>query len=83
MKQTWTIARREFHGYFDQPTAYLLIVAFLSLALFLSFRTIYATSLATLRPLFDLLPWLFVVFVPAVTMRSLAEERRNGSHLFH
>lgn len=77
MKQVWTIARRELRGYFDYPTAYILIVAFLALGLFLAFRTIYAQRIATLRPFFDLLPWLMAMFVPAITMRSLAEERRS------
>ncbi len=77
MKNMWTVARRELRGYFDQPTAYVLIVAFLAITLFLAFRTMYASSVASLRPIFDLLPILFAVFVPAATMRSLAEERRG------
>lgn len=79
MRQTWRVARHEFRSYFDHPTAYILVVAFLVLALFMAFRSIFAAGAATLRPLFDLLPWLFAVFVPAITMRSLAEERRSGT----
>jgi ABC-2 type transport system permease protein len=79
VKQTWRVARREFRSYFDHPTAYILVVAFLVLALFLSFRSIFTSGAASLRPLFDLLPWLLAVFVPAITMRSLAEERRSGT----
>ena len=75
--RTWTIARQELRSYFDQPTAYVLVVAFLALSLFLLFRTMYATSVASLRPLFDLLPVIFAVFIPSATMRSLAEERRG------
>lgn len=75
----WTIAKGELRGYFDHPTAYLLSVAFLGLSLFLCFRTLYASGAASLRPLFDLLPVLFAVFIPAATMRSLAEERRSGT----
>jgi ABC-type uncharacterized transport system involved in gliding motility auxiliary subunit/ABC-type transport system involved in multi-copper enzyme maturation permease subunit len=77
MSRIVTIARRELRGYFDQPTAYVLIVAFLGITLFLAYRTMYAASIASLRPIFDLLPVLFAVFVPAATMRSLAEERRG------
>jgi ABC-type transport system involved in multi-copper enzyme maturation permease subunit/ABC-type uncharacterized transport system involved in gliding motility auxiliary subunit len=77
MRGIWTVARRELRGYFDQPTAYVLIVAFLGVTLFLAFRTIYASGVASLRPIFDLLPILFAIFVPAATMRSLAEERRS------
>ena len=79
MKRTLTVARREVASFFDHPTAYILVVSFLGLGLFLTFRTIYAAGIATLRPFFDLLPWLFAVFIPAMTMRALAEERRSGT----
>ncbi|MGD2121151.1 MAG: Gldg family protein [Gemmatimonadota bacterium] len=76
---TWTLTKNELRGYFDHPTAYLLAVAFLVLSLFLTFRTLYASGAASLRPFFDLLPILFAVFIPAATMRSFAEERRSGT----
>ena len=77
IRQILLVSRRELRSFFDQPTAYILAVAFLGLGLYLSFRSLYAMSVASLRPFFDLLPWLLVVFIPAVTMRSLAEERRG------
>jgi len=77
MQRVLTIARRELRSYFDQPTAYVLVVAFLAITLFLAFRSMYATSVASLRPIFDLLPILFAVFIPAAAMRSVAEERRG------
>jgi ABC-type uncharacterized transport system involved in gliding motility auxiliary subunit/ABC-type transport system involved in multi-copper enzyme maturation permease subunit len=77
MRNVWAVARREVRGYFDQPTAYVLVVAFLGITLFLAYRSLYAMGVASLRPIFDLLPLLFAVFVPAATMRSLAEERRS------
>ena len=79
MRGVWSVARREVRSYFDQPTAYVLVVAFLAITLFLAFRSMYASSVASLRPIFDLLPILFAIFVPAVTMRTLAEERRSGT----
>jgi ABC-type uncharacterized transport system involved in gliding motility auxiliary subunit/ABC-type transport system involved in multi-copper enzyme maturation permease subunit len=78
-RSIWTVAKGELRGYFDHPTAYLLSVAFLGLSLFLTFRTMYASGAASLRPFFDLLPILLAVFIPAATMRSLAEERRSGT----
>jgi ABC-type uncharacterized transport system involved in gliding motility auxiliary subunit/ABC-type transport system involved in multi-copper enzyme maturation permease subunit len=77
MRRVWTIARQELRGYFDHPTAYVVAIAFLALALFLAFKSLYGSGLATLRPLFDWLPILLSVFVPAATMRALAEERRS------
>ncbi len=74
-----TVAKRELRGLVDHPTAYVLAVAFLGVSLYLAFRNMYAMGLASLRPLFDLLPILFAVLIPAITMRSLAEERRLGT----
>ena len=71
-----TVAKRELRSLVDHPTAYVLAVAFLGVSLYLAFRNMYAMGLASLRPLFDLLPILFAVLIPAITMRSLAEERR-------
>ncbi len=79
MSRVWIVARRELRGFFDHPTAYVLAVAFLGLAFFLAFRSLYSLGTADLRSFIDILPWLFAVFVPAVTMRSLAEERSRGT----
>jgi ABC-type uncharacterized transport system involved in gliding motility auxiliary subunit/ABC-type transport system involved in multi-copper enzyme maturation permease subunit len=74
----WTVARRELKSLFDLPTGYVLLVAFLAINGFLFFRQAYLTQVASLRPMLDVLPWLFLFFVPAVTMRSLAEDIRGG-----
>ena len=73
------IAEREFRGYFDQAIAYILIVVFLVANFFFFFRTAFATGEASLRPMFDLLPWLLLLLVPALTMRSIAEDRSLGT----
>ena len=79
MRNVWTIARKELRGYFDHPTAYILLVVFLGINLFFFFRSAFLIGEASLRPLFDLLPWILLFFVPAVTMGSLAEERRQAT----
>jgi ABC-type uncharacterized transport system involved in gliding motility auxiliary subunit/ABC-type transport system involved in multi-copper enzyme maturation permease subunit len=53
-------------------------VVFLGVNAFLFFRQSYLAGSASLRPMLDLLPWLLLFFVPAVTMRTLAEDTRNG-----
>jgi ABC-type uncharacterized transport system involved in gliding motility auxiliary subunit/ABC-type transport system involved in multi-copper enzyme maturation permease subunit len=78
LSRIWTVARRELKSQFDLPTGYVLLVAFLALNGFLFFRSAYLAQVASLRPMLDLLPWLFLFFVPAVTMRSLAEDIRGG-----
>jgi len=72
------IARRELRALFDQPTAYILLVVFLGVNDFLCFRQVELYGVASLRPMLDLLPWLLLFLVPAVTMRALAEDTRSG-----
>ncbi len=78
MSRIWTIARREVKSLFDQPTGYVLLVVFLAVNAFLFFRQAYLTNTATLRPMLDILPWIFLFFVPSVAMRSVAEDNRGG-----
>jgi len=73
------IARRELKSLFDLPTAYILLVIFIGANDFLYFRQAELYGVASLRPMLELLPWLLLFFVPAVTMRSLAEDVRAGT----
>jgi ABC-2 type transport system permease protein len=78
MTAIWTIARRELRALFDLPTAYILLVVFVGVNDFLFFREAELYGAATLRPMLDLLPWILLFLVPAVTMRALAEDTRSG-----
>lgn len=75
----WTVARRELSSYFDHATAYILLVVFLGLNFFFFFRDAFLIGEASLRPMMGLLPWFLLFFVPAVCMRTLAEERQAGT----
>jgi ABC-type uncharacterized transport system involved in gliding motility auxiliary subunit/ABC-type transport system involved in multi-copper enzyme maturation permease subunit len=78
MRRVWIVAQRELKALFDYPTAYVLLVVFLGVNAFLFFRQAYVGGAASLRPMLDLLPWVLLFFVPAVTMRTVAEDSRNG-----
>lgn len=78
MKGIWTIARREVKTAFDQPMGYVLLIVFVAVNAFLFFRNAYLSNVASLRPMLDFLPWVFLFFVPAIAMRSLAEDNRAG-----
>jgi ABC-type uncharacterized transport system involved in gliding motility auxiliary subunit/ABC-type transport system involved in multi-copper enzyme maturation permease subunit len=78
MTRIWIVARRELKSLFDLPTGYVLLVVFLTINAFLFFRDAYLSQVASLRPMLDLLPWELLFFVPAVSMRSLAEDLRGG-----
>lgn len=78
MNAILTVARRELKAMFDNPSGYVLLIVFLVVNGFLYFRQVFLTNSATLRPMLDILPWLYLFFVPAVAMRTLAEDTRSG-----
>ena len=74
-----TVARKEFKSYFDSPIAYIFITAFLLLVNFLFFWTFFVAGQADMRPFFGTMPFVFLFFVPSITMRLWAEERKMGT----
>ena len=81
MGTTFAIARREFGGYFATPVAVVFIVIFLVLQGVLTFNMgmFFDRNQDDLVPFFSFLPWVFLLLVPAITMRLWAEERRLGT----
>lgn len=80
----FTIFKKELHAFFSSITGYLAIVVFLlANAWFLwigkSAMNILDGGFASLSGLFEMAPWLFLFLLPAITMRSLADEQRSGS----
>jgi ABC-2 type transport system permease protein len=81
MRNTLIIARRELGGYFSTPVAVVFIVIFLALQGVLTFNlgNFFDRNQADLAPFFNFIPWVFLLLVPAITMRLWAEERRLGT----
>jgi ABC-2 type transport system permease protein len=75
------IARRELASAFNSPVAYIVSVAYLvfSSAWLFFLNQYFAHNEASLRLYFSVIPVIFVFLVPALTMRSWAEERRMGT----
>ena len=81
MSRMLTIARRELAAYFATPVAVVFIVIFLALQGALTFNVgnFFDRNQADLTPLFNFLPWVLLLLVPALTMRQWAEEKKQGS----
>ncbi|WP_243047393.1 ABC transporter permease subunit [Dyella sp. RRB7] len=75
------VVRRELRSYFVTPVAYVFLVIFLVLAGILTFYAgdFYERGQADLQPFFVMHPWLYLVLVPAVSMRMWAEEAKGGT----
>ncbi len=81
MNKMLAIIKRELHGYFSTPIAYVFIVIFLILSGVFAFYLggLYERNQADLTPFFNFHPWLYLFLVPAVSMRMWSEERRSGN----
>lgn len=80
----FSLYRKEIATFFCSATGYLVVSVFLTATgLFLwivpgQSNIIYG-GYATLEPLFAIAPWIFLLLVPAVAMRLIADERRTGT----
>jgi ABC-2 type transport system permease protein len=76
MQNILSIFKREFKAYFLSPIAYIFITVFLIITTFLFFQGFFIVNQADMRAYFGLLPWVFLFFIPAITMRCWAEEKK-------
>ncbi|MCZ7644695.1 MAG: ABC transporter permease [Planctomycetota bacterium] len=80
MGPTYHIMKRELKAYFNTPIGYVFVVFFLLLSCsFYVFLTLFVEGVADMRGYFRWVPVIFLIFVPAVTMRLWAEERKLGT----
>ncbi len=73
------IMSRELKSYFSSPIAYIVTGLFVAACAFLFVNTFFLSNRAELRGFFGQLPILFSFFIPALTMRMFAEEKRSTS----
>ena len=71
------VTRRELGAYFDSGIAYVYTIAFVVLANSIFMNDFFLTGTVDMTGFFALLPLLLASFLPAVTMRLWAEERRQ------
>ncbi|MCX6022617.1 MAG: ABC transporter permease [Chloroflexi bacterium] len=79
MRAVSTIAGREWKAYTVSPIAYVVAALYLVMCGYLFTVILFSTKQATLRYVFENMSFLLVLIAPLLTMRLLAEERRNGT----
>ena len=78
----WPVCKKEIRQFFSSLTGYIAIIFFLLLTgvtLFILPDNILDNGYATLEKFFQIAPWILLVLIPAITMRSFAEEFRAGT----
>ena len=83
MSKLCTIIKNEFYRYFTSPIAlvYLICFLFLNGACTFFLGHFFERGQADLLPMFEYIPWLFLLFIPAVAMRTWAEEFKSRTIL--
>lgn len=82
MHAIWTIAKRELNSFFDSLIAYITLVLFLGFSGFFTWllgADIFLVGEASLESFFNVAYWTLFFFIPAITMRLLAEEKKTGT----
>ncbi len=79
----WAVCKKEFRQFFSSLTGYIAIFVFLLLTGLLLFvfpdTSILDFGYASLEKFFDLAPWVLLLLIPAISMRSFSEEFRSGT----
>jgi len=75
------VIKKELKSYFNSPIAYVLVVTFLVFSSVWVFylQSFFASNIASLRSFFSVIPIVFIIVMPALTMRSWAEEKKLGT----
>jgi ABC-2 type transport system permease protein len=82
MKTIWIITTRELNSFFDSLIAIIMIILFLGFSGFftwISGSDIFLVGQASLRSFFSIAYWTLFFFIPALTMRLIAEEKKSGT----
>jgi len=79
MKNITAIFSKELKGYFNSPIAYIFLTVFLSLSSWIFFKTFFINNEVVMTDFFDIIPWLYLFFIPALSMRLWSEEKKQGT----
>lgn len=80
----WALFKHEFSTYFNHPLGYVLLGSFsllngLFLWVFKGSFNLFDAGFGDLNLFFELNPWLLLVLVPALSMKTFADEIKRGT----
>ncbi len=79
MSYTNIIMKKELKGYFDSPAAYIILVIFLVISGWFFASPLFINKTAEMRSLFNVVPIVYIFFIPAITMGLIAKEKVTGT----
>lgn len=79
MSNVLPIFKKELRSYFSSPVAYIVIAVFLLINGWFFGTSLFVVGQASLRNVFQIIPFVLTFFVPAITMRLVSEEKKTGT----
>ena len=70
---------KEMKAYFNSPMAYIFLVVFSIITGYFFTRTFFLFNQSDMRSLFNIIPLVYLFFIPAVTMSLIAREKNFGT----
>lgn len=82
MKIIYSLIKKELATFFNSLAAYIILILFLGFVGFFTWlysSNVFYTGQASLGTFFHIANWVIFFFVPAITMKMFAEEKRTGT----
>jgi len=71
------LAKEIYLNYLISPLGFIFAILFSSISVWLFIQDLFLINQASLNPFFSLMPFLFLFFLPAITMSLFAEEKKS------
>ena len=79
MRNLKAVYFKELKSYFNSPMAYIFLVIFAVINGYFFTRTFFLFDQSDMRSLFNIIPLVYLFFIPAVTMSLIAREKNLGT----
>jgi ABC-2 type transport system permease protein len=77
--KTISIVIKEMKIFFNQPMSYIVSIVFLLITGWFFSSSLFIVKLAEINSLLNILPFILLFFIPAIAMKTIAEEKRLGT----
>ena len=79
MRNLKAIYMKEMKSYFNSPMAYIFLIIFAIINGYFFTRTFFLFNQSDMRSLFNIIPLIYIFFIPAITMSLIAREKNLGT----
>lgn len=71
--------KKELLHYLNSPVGYTVPIVFALFLGYLFIKDVFVVGSASLKPFFGVAPWLLFILIPAISMKSISEEKQNNT----